>query len=99
LRFLNISALDPPLEDRCFVKMEIYGCPFQALVDTGANKSFLWTSGLNLVKSWGLLINRISDFSSVRLANGTTVEVQGYVDLPITLCRDVHALRFFPPIT
>lgn len=69
-------------DDRPFVKICILGMPIIGLLDSGANRSILGVGASKLLEACKLQVHPIN--IDVTTASGQSLDVQGYVNLPIT---------------
>lgn len=77
-----------------YIKVSIYGCNIKGLLDSGANRIFLGTSGIDLITNLGIGINE-TDKVKCTVANAQSMDCIGYVTVPICLKNKVHIFDVF----
>lgn len=82
---------------RPYLNIMVLGWKLNGLLDTGASCSILGEGCMNLISKLGLNQNKIQ--KSVRTADGTFHEVNGFVYLPVSFNDQVKVLpvSWFPP--
>lgn len=72
-------------DKRPYLEVCVFGHRMLGLLDSGASKTVLGRSGIQLVSKFDLLIDRTISDMSVRVANGEKCECVGSVTLPVCL--------------
>lgn len=70
-------------DGRLYLTVQILGRPLKGLLDSGASRSILGSSGWLLVQKLGFKLQPTD--IKVQVANGASCRVEGIVDLPFTL--------------
>lgn len=81
-----------PNDPRPFIKIKIYSQVFDALLDSGASISVLGKGSLEFIKDAGLKMHRLD--SHITTADGTEVQIAGYINLPVTIESKTESILF-----
>ena len=83
------------LGERCFVNIQLLGHSFDSLIDTGSDRSYLGSIGWNWIRTVGMNIQELNEPRKVQLADGSTTDVLGFVEVPTILEGEPCILKFF----
>lgn len=93
-RIANLAPLfvENNLDNRPFISVNLFGEEVIALLDSGANISVVGSSGMPLIRRYGLQINNCSQ-RNISTADGFSQFVSGTVDLPLYINNTCHIIR------
>ena len=80
--FLNFSFANDGGDTRPYLMVRVFGVSLRGLLDSGASRTIIGRPGWEVLRSWGLKMNK-SVVRKVSLADGEQVAVLGGVSLPI----------------
>lgn len=76
-------------DQRPYLRVEILGFPILGLLDSGATNTVVGQSGIDILLSLGLKLNKASEANDCMVANGQTVRCIGIFRTPICLMGKV----------
>lgn len=78
-------------DNRPYISVKLFDIEIIALLDSGANMSVIGEKGLCILKRLGLKIYS-SNLAKVATADGTKQAVEGIVDLPVDVNKQIHVI-------
>lgn len=79
-------------DNRPYLEVEIYGIPIIGLLDSGAMRSIVGSSGWKMLQPYCKLID--PKFKCITVANGDRVPIVGAIEVPVKVKDKVHIFNF-----
>lgn len=80
-------------DPRPYLTVEIYGLTFVGLLDSGASRTVIGSSGWSKLQSLNVELKLEKNVCAVTVANGSSCEVLGVLQLPIKLDNKVRLIK------